>query len=153
MARANLASLLADTGPTPPEEAVTTAAASVSPPEATVGNGIRAGKATPSASAPERTRQAADGPGEPSRGRGSAPTAGPRYLQLERKELRLRVDQADELARLTRRLNRARRGTGERLTDNTLIRVAVDSLLERADQLDGTTEAELRKSLSLLVRD
>ncbi len=70
----------------------------------------------------------------------------PRYLQLERKELRVRLDQADDLARLTRRLNRARRGTGERITDNTLIRVAIDLLLQHSDQLAGTTEQELRES-------
>jgi hypothetical protein len=51
-------------------------------------------------------------------------------------------------------LNQARRGSdggisGERITDNTLIRVAVDLLLTRADQLRGSTEDELRKSLSL----
>lgn len=72
----------------------------------------------------------------------------PRYLQLERKELRIRLDQADDLARLTRRLNRARRGTGERITDNTLIRVAIDLLLQQSDRLVGTTEDELRKSLT-----
>lgn len=71
-----------------------------------------------------------------------------------RKESRLRQDQADELSRAVRRLNQARRGSdggisGERITDNTLIRVAVDLLLTRADQLRGRTEDELRKSLSL----
>ena len=75
--------------------------------------------------------------------------AGPRYLQMERKEARLRLDQADALAQLTRRLNRARRGTGERITDNTLLRVAVDLLLARSDHLAGLTEDELRESLSL----
>ena len=78
----------------------------------------------------------------------------PPYLQLVRKESRLRQDQADELARTVRHLNQARRGSdggvsGERITDNTLIRVAVDLLLDRTDQLRGTTEAELRKSLGL----
>lgn len=72
----------------------------------------------------------------------------PRYLQLERKELRVRLDQADDLARLTRRLNRARRGAGERITDNTLIRVAIDLLLQHSDRLAGSTEQELRKSVA-----
>ncbi len=79
---------------------------------------------------------------------GRVPTL-PRYLQMERKELRLRVDQADELGRLTRRLNRARAKSGERITDNTLIRVAIDLLLQRSDRLAGATEDELRKSLTL----
>jgi len=74
---------------------------------------------------------------------------GPRYLQLERKEARIRLDQADALAHMTRRLNRARSGGGERITDNTLIRVAVDVLLEQSSRLVGTTEEELRQSLSL----
>lgn len=72
----------------------------------------------------------------------------PRYLQLVRKESRLRMDQVDALAVLTRQLGRRRtRRGGERLTDNTLIRVAVDLLLERADQLSVNTEDELLASL------
>lgn len=76
----------------------------------------------------------------------------PRYLQLVRKESRLRQDQADRLTSEVRRLNQARRGrtgtTGERITDNTLIRVAVDLLLSKAGQLHGSTEDELRKSVT-----
>jgi hypothetical protein len=72
----------------------------------------------------------------------------PRYLQLVRKEARLRLDQVDALAALTRQLGRRRTSRGgERLTDNTLIRVAVDLLLEHADQLGGNTEDELLSSL------
>jgi hypothetical protein len=67
---------------------------------------------------------------------------------LERKELRLRADQLDELARLRRGLNRQRGGEGERITENTLIRVAVDLLLARTGQLRGTTEDELRQSVT-----
>jgi len=77
------------------------------------------------------------------------PNLGRGYLQMERKEARIRLDQADALAQLTRRLNRARSGGGERITDNTLIRVAVDVLLARSDRLAGTTETELRDSLTL----
>lgn len=83
-----------------------------------------------------------------------SPSSLPRYLQLVRKESRLRQDQAEELSREVRRLNQARRGVdggtqGERITDNTLIRVAVDLLLSRVGQLSGHTEEELRNSLSL----
>jgi hypothetical protein len=75
---------------------------------------------------------------------------GARYLRLLRKEARLRVDQANDLAALRRRLARRRAGpSGEILTDNTLIRVAVDLLLHRADELHGETEEELRASLGL----
>ena len=45
-------------------------------------------------------------------------------------------------------LNRQRGGEGERITENTLIRVAVDVLLGRAGRLRGTTEDELRKSVT-----
>lgn len=73
----------------------------------------------------------------------------PHYLTLTRKEARVRDDQADQLAALTRRLNKKRAGAGERITDNTLIRVALDLLLERADTIAGTTETELRHSVGL----
>lgn len=72
----------------------------------------------------------------------------PKWQRLERKELRLRGDQLDELARIRRTLNRQRGGEGERITENTLIRVAVDMLLGRAGKLRGTTEDELRKSVT-----
>lgn len=72
-----------------------------------------------------------------------------RYDQYERKEARLRADQYGQLSNTSRRLNRARNGNGERITENTLIRVAIDLLLTREDDLAGTTEAELRKSVSL----
>jgi hypothetical protein len=72
----------------------------------------------------------------------------PKWQRLERKELRLRADQLDELARLRRALNRQRRGEGERITENTLIRVAVDLLLKQADALQGRTEDELRNSVT-----
>ena len=72
----------------------------------------------------------------------------PKYLTLVRKETRLREDQLEQLTILTRKLNRQRQG-GERITENTLIRVAIDLLLSRSDELSGTTEAELREALRL----
>lgn len=76
-----------------------------------------------------------------------------KYLRLERKEVRLRLAQLDDLTAITRRLNRARKGKGERLTENTLIRVAIDLLLENTDQLQGITEDELLASLGLPPSD
>jgi hypothetical protein len=68
----------------------------------------------------------------------------PLYLQLTRKEVRFHDDQLEALDRLARRLQRERRGRpGERITENTLVRVAVAALLKRADELTGATEAEL----------
>lgn len=78
-----------------------------------------------------------------------APGEWARFDQYERKEARLRPDQYGRLSTTSRELNRARHSTGERITENTLIRVAIDLLLERADELTGTTEAELRKSVGL----
>ncbi len=72
----------------------------------------------------------------------------PKYLTLLRKETRLREDQFDDLTALARTLNRRRKG-GERITENTLIRLAVDLLLKEADQLEGSTEEELREALDL----
>lgn len=76
-----------------------------------------------------------------------SPEGGPLYLRLTRKEVRFRDDQLEALDRLARRLVRTRKGGGERITENTLVRVAVDLLLERAETLAGGTEAELLRSL------
>lgn len=74
----------------------------------------------------------------------------PKYLSLARKEARLRADQIDRLTAIARQLNRQKiEGEGERLTENTLIRLAVDLLFVQADKLAGATEAELRASLDL----
>lgn len=69
-------------------------------------------------------------------------SAGPRYLSLTPKTVRFRPDQREALTHHARRLARAKQGT-ERITDDTLIRVAVDGLLALADRLDGDSEAEL----------
>ena len=73
----------------------------------------------------------------------------PKYLALVRKEARLREEQLDNLTSLTRSLNRQRKGTGERITENTLIRVAVDLLLNQSVELKGCTEQELKESVGL----
>lgn len=78
----------------------------------------------------------------------------PKYLQLERKEVRITAGQYDQLTAAARRLNRQRprgssdEGRRERITENTLIRIAIDLLLARQPELRGSTEEELRKSVS-----
>jgi len=74
----------------------------------------------------------------------------PKYLALQRKEARLRGDQVDSLASLARRVNRrkASRG-GERITENTLIRVAVDWLLGQEECVGGSSEEEIRRGLGV----
>lgn len=76
------------------------------------------------------------------------PVARPRFDDYERKETRLAAEQLDQLAKRSRQLNRTRKREGERITENTLIRIAVDLLLSRPE-LAGKTEAELRKSVGL----
>lgn len=75
-------------------------------------------------------------------------TEAPLYLRLERKETRLRVDQYEALTIHARRLNRAKGPGGERITENTLIRVAIDLLLANAENLSGSDEDALRNSVS-----
>ena len=74
-------------------------------------------------------------------------TAGPAYLEFERKETRLRVDQLRELTEHARRLNRTKGAGSPRITENTLIRIAVDLLLADIDRADGSTEERIRRSL------
>lgn len=77
----------------------------------------------------------------------------PLYLRLTRKDVRFRDEQLTALHLLARRLSKARRGTrGERITDNTLVRVAVDLLLQHGDELTGADEASLLESLRKLSR-
>ena len=56
-----------------------------------------------------------------------------------------------ELARARRAgdLDTAAGDTGERITENTLIRLAIDLLIAKAGQLHGSTEGKLRRSLGL----
>lgn len=106
---------------------------------------------TPPAEPARRPAARTRAPARPARKSGTAgvtESQAPLWQRLERKELRLRADQLDELARLRRTLNRQRGGAGERITENTLIRVAVDMLLGQSGKLSGTTEEELRKSVT-----
>jgi hypothetical protein len=76
---------------------------------------------------------------------------GARWKTFERKETRLRSDQLEWLERTRKALNERRgTGVGERLTDNTLIRLAIDALREREGDLAGFTEEELARNLGTL---
>lgn len=92
---------------------------------------------------------------EPAWGRGReeasvAATRVPKYLALQRKEARLRGDQADALASLARRMNRGKVEKGaERITENTLIRVAVDWLLSQEEIIGASSEEEIRRGLGV----
>lgn len=69
------------------------------------------------------------------------------YRHLVRKETRLREDQQNQLTVQARRLNRAKAAGTPRITDNTLIRVAVDLLLARIERASGDDEADILGSL------
>ncbi|MEW2265979.1 hypothetical protein ACGF5T_33700 [Streptomyces sp. NPDC047853] len=72
----------------------------------------------------------------------------PKWATLERKEARLRSDQLTDLADLRRYVSARRRDRSEIITDNTLIRVAVDLLLQgHAHRLHGDTEEALLASV------
>lgn len=72
------------------------------------------------------------------------------YLEYERKEARFREGVVSELTAHARRLNRMKTDkAAPRITENSLIRVAVDLLLSKVDDLHGNTEEELRNSVSL----
>lgn len=74
----------------------------------------------------------------------------PRYTAFLPKTARLRADQITALGELTLQLQAARQRKDERITDNTLLRLAVDLLLEKhRNELEGSSEAELRSSLGL----
>lgn len=132
MARADLNAMLGKLGePAAVETAVATPAATKAAP-------------APAAQPAKRSSRAA----APRRDPATAPSVGG-YRSYERKEARLRADQYARLTEESRRLNRAKETGGERITENTLIRVAIDLLLERSDQLAGATEEELRNSVTL----
>jgi hypothetical protein len=74
---------------------------------------------------------------------------GPKYLKLHAKLTRLREDQMVDLTALARRANREKVTQGERITENTLIRVAVDWILSHATDVRGSSEEEIRHHLNV----
>lgn len=148
--RRGLADLIGEVGAAPQEhegegrdrESTATEAAPERREEARESRPGSGGETTVQPTAREQSRDEAATPGVPPRV--------PKYLALERKEARLRGDQVDSLASLARRVNRQKpsRG-GERITENTLIRVAVDWLLSQEDYVGGSTEEEIRRSLGV----
>ena len=72
----------------------------------------------------------------------------PAYLRFVRKETRLREDQQNQLTFQAWRLNRAKKNSGVRITENSLIRIAVDLFLAQADRAVGDDEDAIRKSIA-----
>jgi hypothetical protein len=71
----------------------------------------------------------------------------PRYQTFVRSEARLRPEQLGALSALRRTVAASRQNKAERVTDNTLLRLAVDLLLANADRIKGDTEEEMRRAL------
>ena len=71
----------------------------------------------------------------------------PRYQTFVRSEARLRPDQLAALGDLRRRVAANRSDKTERITDNTLLRLAVDLLLQSAHRIEGDTEEQMRRFL------
>ena len=98
---------------------------------------------TPAATTPMH----ADRPRQAQSAQAPVETSHMRWHEYERKETRLREDQYGRLTAASRRLNKLRRTRGERITENTLIRVAIDLLLNEEAKLAGVDETELRQSV------
>lgn len=71
-----------------------------------------------------------------------------KFARLTRKDARIRADQDAALTALAKSLMRRRSAKSERITENTLIRIAIDLLLANSDALHGSTEEDLRKSVT-----
>jgi hypothetical protein len=133
MARANLTAMLERLDPEPAATAIDVNANAEKVPE----------PAAPDVALPDAPSVRS------SAAQGSTPGSGGGYLSFERKETRLRADQYARLTQEARRLNKAKGTGGERITENTLIRIAIDLLFEQVEGLAGSTEAELRNSVTL----
>ncbi|CAN5179943.1 hypothetical protein BH11ACT2_BH11ACT2_20360 [soil metagenome] len=139
MPRADLTRLLGNVGETSPSE--------VTPHEVEV-------VAERAQEASSRTTQQEPAQALPKQVKRAAPVVKPApevepgaaYLRFVRKETRLRDDQQNALTTHARRLSRARSKSAPRITDNTLIRVAVDLLLEWIESASGDDEAAILKS-------
>ena len=71
-----------------------------------------------------------------------------KYARLTRKDARIRPDQDVALTQLTMAVMGRRAVKTERITENTLIRIAIDLLLVHSAVLRGSTEDELRNPVT-----
>lgn len=141
MARANLGQLLGNVGEDAPP------VAPKPEPSSSAGKGERAAPEAPVTRAMPASRIKAAIQKPPSKPSSEEPTL-PAYLRYVRKETRLREDQQNQLTLQARRLNRAKTTRGARITENSLIRVAVDLFLAQADRAVGDDEDAIRKSMT-----
>lgn len=71
---------------------------------------------------------------------------------FRRKTVPVWPDQWDDLGPPARELQDAKDPRAPRITENTLIRVAIDVLLEHSELLAGNTEDEIRANLLAVLR-
>ena len=141
MARANLGQLLGNVGkstpPVAPKAESRTVAVSTEPavPEVPVTPAMPASRVK-LAIQKQNAERASEEPSMPA------------YLRCVRKETRLREDQQNQATLQARRLNRAKKTVGARITENSLIRVAVDLFLVEVDRAVGDDEDAIRKSIT-----
>ena len=141
MARTNLGQLLGNVG----ESALPVGPEAEPPGSAKEG---RPRASVVAAKTAQRSSRVAPTIGKPSVKPALEDQATPAYLRFVRKETRLREDQQNQLTLHARRLNRAKKSQGTRITENSLIRVAVDLFLAQIDRAAGDDEDAIRKSLS-----
>ena len=75
-----------------------------------------------------------------------APQSSDDRAKTRPKQALIRPDQQTGLDHLARRLHDDRSVKGERITANTLLRVAIDGLIEHGDRLHGDNEMQLLAS-------
>ena len=148
MARADLSNLLGaiDREDTAPNSREVAAIATVPPPASSEKPSSSASDSADLAASPINTAARA---GSTSSSKPTLPRVSRSYEDFERKEARLRPDQYETLTINARRLNKMKGTGGVRITENTLIRVALDMLIARMPELQGSTEEELRRSMGL----
>ena len=144
MARANLGLLLGNVGeklpPTAPKPDAVEPPGAVAQVVPVASKPARAtAPAVPAAAVPGETMTTSTSPAS-----GSVAT----YLRFVRKETRLREDQQNRLTVEARRLNRAKKNQAARITENSLIRVAVDLLLAQIGSAAGDDEDAIRTSMT-----
>jgi hypothetical protein len=71
----------------------------------------------------------------------------PRWQTMEPFNAKLRPDQVVDLVALRKEVAKNRTVKTERITDNTLLRIALDLLFAHQEYLKGNTEDELRDSI------
>lgn len=146
----------ADSAPVPPREGATPAGSTApqAEPASRSNGGSHAGSGRPTGRR-KPPAQPAPAPGASARELPGVDDLDADWAGFIRKESRLPADDYDALTQLSRRLERGRARSPElrRITDNTLIRVAVRFLIEHAEELEGNKGYEILESLRRAARD